>query len=200
MLSNRAFKTLLNWILIQFQSDKTSIISNNAIPNGNGEIYRIWFDNDETEKSYVGQTIQGAYKRVRQHIVDANRNDPSRGCPLLDQATRIYGVSHMHYEIVENGIGTRSELDKAERYWIRAYECQYPNGYNVTSGGQEGSSKVRVPMSEKGYYKRKNGKIPMFESQIELNPILMGIVIPLIRRITPQSQLRLVNKLHKLSR
>lgn len=109
--------------------------------NKTGEIYRIWFLNDPTGKSYVGQTIQGSYDRIRQHIVDAERNDGT-GCPLLDAATRRYGTQQMRYEILQRGITTREELDAAEQYWIKRYNSQAPNGYNVKSGGQGGGSVI----------------------------------------------------------
>lgn len=105
-------------------------------PNG-GEIYRIWFDNDPTNKCYVGQTIQGALKRIRQHIEDAQSGDD--GCPLLDAATRRFGIQHMRYEILEEGIETHEDLDMAEKYWISYFNSQEPGGYNVKRGGQRKS-------------------------------------------------------------
>ena len=102
-----------------------------------GEIYRIWFINDPTHKCYIGQTVQGSYTRIRQHIADAeNMNQNSGGCPLLDAATRKYGIDNMRYEILQRGITTHEELDAAEKYWIKKENTQYPNGYNVKSGGQ----------------------------------------------------------------
>lgn len=103
-------------------------------PNG-GEIYRLWFDNDPTHKCYVGQTIQGSLNRIRQHIEDAQKNDGT-GCPLLDDATRRFGIQHMRYEILEEGIETHEDLDAAEQYWIKRYNSRTPYGYNVKSGGQ----------------------------------------------------------------
>lgn len=103
-------------------------------PNG-GEIYRIWFDNDDSGKCYVGQTIQGSLNRIRQHVEDAQSKDGD-GCPLLDAATRRFGLQHMRYEILEQGIETHEELDMAEKYWIAKFDSQEPNGYNVKSGGQ----------------------------------------------------------------
>ena len=104
-----------------------------------GEIYRIWFVNDPSGKCYVGQTVVGARNRVRQHIAEAFDKDKG-GCPLLDKATRKFGSDNMRFEILSNNIYTREALDAAEKFWIREYNCQAPNGYNIKAGGQGGDS------------------------------------------------------------
>lgn len=134
-------------------------------PNG-GEIYRIWFDNDPSGKCYVGQTIQGSLNRIRQHVEDAQSGDD--GCPLLDAATRRFGLRHMRYEILEDGIETHEELDAAERKWISAFKSQEPGGYNVKAGGQ---GKSRTPISPKA---RRGLR--------ESNPILASVVEGLTSR------------------
>ena len=111
-----------------------------------GEIYRIWFVNDPSGKSYVGQTVNGARNRVREHIADAF--DPNKGgCPLLDKATRKFGVENMRYEILANGIRTREELNVAEEFWIKRYNSKAPGGYNIQSGGYhaQGDSYINMP-------------------------------------------------------
>ena len=102
-----------------------------------GEIYRIWFINDPSGKSYIGQTVTGARNRVRQHIAEAFDGNKG-GCPLLDKATRKFGSDNMRFEILSNNIYTREALDAAEKFWIREYNSQAPNGYNVKAGGQGG--------------------------------------------------------------
>ena len=123
-------------MVFKIASALTGISIKDAIsrPNG-GEIYRIWFDNDPSGKCYVGQTIQGSLNRIRQHVEDARDND-NEGCPLLDAATRRFGLQHMRYEILEEGIETHEKLDMAEKYWIAQFGSQDPGGYNVKSGGQ----------------------------------------------------------------
>lgn len=98
-----------------------------------GEIYRIWFVNDPSGKCYVGQTVNGARARVRQHIAEADEG--SGGCPLLDKACRKFGSANMRYEILANNIYTREELNAAEKFWIEQYNSQAPHGYNVQAGG-----------------------------------------------------------------
>lgn len=100
-----------------------------------GEIYRIWFVNDPYKRSYVGQTIQGSLNRIKQHVADAERNDGT-GCPLLDEATKMYGVDNMRYSVLVSGIEDRESLDEAEKYWIKKLNTIAPNGYNIKSGGQ----------------------------------------------------------------
>lgn len=98
-----------------------------------GEIYRIWFVNDPSGKCYVGQTVNGARARVRQHIAEAA--DGKGGCPLLDKACRKFGSDNMRYEILANNIYDREELNAAEKFWIEQYNSQSPHGYNVQAGG-----------------------------------------------------------------
>jgi hypothetical protein len=120
--------------------------------NNDGEIYRIWFDNDQTGKCYVGQTVQGSLNRIRQHIDDAQHIQQEGGCPLLDEATRYYGINHMRYEILASGVKTHEELDTLEKYYIKQYNSQSPNGYNVKSGGQHNSTGY-TPINDKHGYK-----------------------------------------------
>ena len=100
----------------------------------NGEIYKIWFDNDTSGKVYVGQTKRGSANRVMQHIYEAY--SPHGGCPLLDEATRVFGPEHMRFEVLEDRIPNPQELDEAERFWISKYNSVKPGGYNVKRGGQ----------------------------------------------------------------
>lgn len=130
-------------------------------PNG-GEIYRIWFDNDPSGKCYVGQTIQGSLNRIRQHVEDAQSSDD--GCPLLDAATRKFGLRHMRYEVLEEGIRTHEELDEAERKWIAAFNSQEPGGYNVKAGGQGKSS---TPIVQRGVYRGLRESNPLVASVVE---------------------------------
>lgn len=135
-------------------------------PNG-GEIYRIWFDNDPSGKCYVGQTIQGSLKRIKQHVEDAQ--DPSEdGCPLLDAATRRFGLQHMRYEILEQGIETHEELDMAEKYWISKFGSQDPGGYNVKSGGQYSTGFTPI--------NKKNSKLTAS------NPVLASLIEGVARK------------------
>lgn len=122
--------------LINIALGGTGIVNHTSVDAPNkGEIYRLWFDNDPDHKSYVGQTVQGTLSRIKQHIDDAQKNDGT-GCPLLDDATRRFGIQHMRYEILEDGIETHEDLDRAEQYWIKRYNSRTPYGYNVKLGGQ----------------------------------------------------------------
>lgn len=102
-----------------------------------GEIYRIWFANDPSGKSYIGHTILpgGSYESVMQHINDAKEG--RRVCPLLDDATRRFGYENLRWQVLENDITTRQELDKAERAYIDIFHTLAPRGYNLPEGGVE---------------------------------------------------------------
>lgn len=104
----------------------------------NGEIYRIWFSNDDQQRSYIGQTRAkgGAKARVAQHIYDAIKQDKRhRTCPLLSKAIREFGTDNLCWEVIESGIMTQEELDAAEKRYIQQFHSKRPTGFNIDTGG-----------------------------------------------------------------
>lgn len=100
-------------------------------------------------KSYVGQTIQEAHKRFKDHYKS------SSNCTLLKRAIDKYGDS-MKFEILEETLDTN--LDNREIYWINKLNTLAPNGYNCSAGG---NSKKKL-----SDHLKKNIKKAMFEKTI----------------------------------
>lgn len=100
-----------------------------------GYIYKI--TNQINGKSYVGQTINSIALRLRIHIKDAKA-----GCDLLlHRSIRKYGKEHFTIELLEEV--NNENLNLAEIRWIaheKTYFKEYPNGYNLTRGGEGFSS------------------------------------------------------------
>lgn len=107
-----------------------------------GEIYII--SNKVTNKSYVGQTRShrlnhnkyrpfGYLGRFKDHVNEANSNKKSQ-CKYLNSSILKYGQ--------DNFVCTRlitcniCDLDSYEREFIIKHNTKYPNGYNLTDGGQ----------------------------------------------------------------
>ena len=84
------------------------------------------FKNKINGKMYVGQTQRTFGIRTKQHL---NRSDT-----YFDKALAKYGLNNFSYEIIDRG-STLEELNEKERYWIAEYDCLWPNGYNLTVGG-----------------------------------------------------------------
>lgn len=113
----------------------------------NGEIYRIWFSNDDQQRSYIGQTRAkgGAKARVTRHIYDAVKQEKRyRTCPLLSKAIREFGSDNLCWEVLETGIETQEELDAAEKRYIQQFHSRRPSGFNVDRGGY-GPGKYYTP-------------------------------------------------------
>ncbi len=54
---------------------------------------------------------------------------------LLGNAIRKYGLENFVYAVLEE-CDSREQLIKSERMWIEKINCKYPNGYNLTKGGE----------------------------------------------------------------
>lgn len=104
------------------------------------------FKNKINGKMYVGQTQRTFGTRTKQHL---NRSDT-----YFDKALAKYGLDNFSYEIIDRG-STLEELNEKERYWIVEYDCLWPNGYNLTTGGD----------GVKGYQHTDENKIKMSEAK-----------------------------------
>jgi len=99
-------------------------------------IYRAY--NTENGKSYIGQTIRTMEERRTCH----QRNARNKGFCHLSRALRKYGLGSFTWEVIDTSASDKATLDKLEQYYIDQYDS-FDNGYNLTTGGQRGSKKVR---------------------------------------------------------
>jgi group I intron endonuclease len=122
-----------------------------------GFIYKI--TNITTNKCYVGETVQlDPEIRWKQHINKINRD---KGCPALKDAIKKYGIEKFRFEIII--ICFDEDRHKYETEYIKKYNSQVPNGYNILPGGQYGGSRLCIKHTEeakkkmsdtcKAYYK-----------------------------------------------
>lgn len=97
-----------------------------------GYIYKI--TNIVTGKCYIGETIQQDYEaRWRKH---RNCLKYKEGCPLLKASMKKHGLDKFTFEIIL--ICFDNDVLKYEREYIKKYNSQVPNGYNILPGGQLG--------------------------------------------------------------
>ncbi len=108
-----------------------------------GEIYLI--TNTSQNKVYVGQTRShrmnkdkyrpfGSIGRFKDHISEAINNTKKNQCSYLNNAIRKYGSDKFKVELLEKC--DVNDLDKREQHYIEKYNSLFPNGYNLTKGGQ----------------------------------------------------------------
>jgi group I intron endonuclease len=107
-----------------------------------GFIYKI--TNIKTNKCYIGETAQDdPQKRWKQHIKKINNNE---GCPALRDAIKKYGIDNFKFELII--ICFDEDRYKYEREYIKKFNSQVPNGYNILPGGEVGKSRLGIKHTE----------------------------------------------------
>ena len=118
----------------------------------------------ETNKHYIGQTMQEGNKRFKAHFSEA-RNKPKNECVKLNRAIRKYGEGKF---VVRDLIAAKTleELNELESKYIKIFNT-VSNGYNSTYGGDgcKCSDETRKKMSDwqKGKPKSEKHKKAMSE-------------------------------------
>jgi group I intron endonuclease len=101
-----------------------------------GYIYKI--TNIVTGKCYIGETIQPNHeRRWNKHLNSLNYKE---GCPVLKASMKKHGIKNFKFEILI--ICFDADLVRYEKEYIKKYNSQIPNGYNILSGGQIGDGMV----------------------------------------------------------
>jgi group I intron endonuclease len=98
-----------------------------------GYIYKI--TNTLSGKCYIGETTkEDPTIRWNQH-----KNTISRGvgCPALRDAVKKYGIDNFKFEVLI--ICFDDNRFDMEKLYIKKYNSQVPNGYNISAGGMGGS-------------------------------------------------------------
>jgi group I intron endonuclease len=107
-----------------------------------GFIYKI--TNIVTKKCYIGETVRpNPEERWKQHLQKINNGE---GCPALRDAIKKYGVSNFKFEVII--ICFDEDRHKYEKEYIKKYNSQVPNGYNILDGGQYGGSRLGIKHTE----------------------------------------------------
>ena len=95
------------------------------------------FTNKINNKSYIGQSIN-IEERRKKHIASSYYPPSNTYNTVFHQAIRKYGVDNFEFEILT--LCKIEELDSLEKYYISKYNSMVPNGYNMTSGGENARS------------------------------------------------------------
>lgn len=76
---------------------------------------------------YVGRTTRQLKERIGEHCRQKKSS-------LIDRAVQKHGIGNFNIEILEQ-CETIEQLNEREIFWIAELNCKYPNGYNLTDGG-----------------------------------------------------------------
>lgn len=103
-----------------------------------GFIYKI--TNTISGKHYIGETVQAnPENRWKKHIHSLKT---TKGCPALKDAMKKYGVDKFKFEIII--ICFDDDRYKYEKEYIKKFNSQVPNGYNILLGGEIGESRLGI--------------------------------------------------------
>jgi len=92
-----------------------------------GIIYKI--KNKINDKIYIGQTIHSLKKRVNEHL---NKT----GCRKIHYALLKYSIDTFNISVIDNA-NSIEELNNLEQKYIKQFNSLHPNGYNLTTGGNQ---------------------------------------------------------------
>jgi len=105
-----------------------------------------------TKKSYIGKTIRTLNERKLEHI---NRMPYRKS--YFHNALKKYGLNAFKWQVIEKG-RNELELNTLEQYYIQYYKTKYPNGYNLTNGGEGVIGYIMTKQHKGNLSKSKMGK------------------------------------------
>ena len=127
-------------------------------------IYKI--ENKIDGKIYIGQTQRTLEERMKEHRRNSRKS-------YVDRAIKKYGIENFSVEIVEE-CETFEKLNEREIFWIEKLNCKFPNGYNLSDGGQGSTGYITTPeLSAKLSQLRKGRKISI-EQRKKISASLKG--------------------------
>ena len=151
--------------------------------NGYGIIYGL--ENRYDHQIYVGQTTQKLFKRISNHKIAET---------YIGNAIRKHQIESFFIVVLEV-CNDKEQMNQREMEWIARLNCKYPNGYNLTDGGENPPSmkgrkfskktRDRMSMAHKGkklppevcakIAESKRGKPRSEETKAKLSAAHMGI-------------------------
>lgn len=138
----------------------------------------------ESGKQYIGQSVN-CFDRWKSHTT------PKKGATGIKGAIMKWGVDAFTFSVLEEC--KKKELNEREVWWILELCTLSPAGYNLTSGGGQGtfvSDETKEKMSAANMGKTKSeehkrklsaankGKPPSEETKAKLSATLKGRTLP----------------------
>lgn len=131
-------------------------------------VYKI--QNKINGKIYIGITKKSINERIKEHFITNS---------LIGKALRKYGSQCFDITIITHDNNWTTLCDKEMEY-ICFYDSKYPNGYNLTDGGDgiygyTFTKQVKQRMSESQLGKKKSSSFKRIKREIcSQNEIIMA--------------------------
>ena len=93
--------------------------------SGNREMIIYKIQNKINLKIYIGKTIKSLHIRIIGHL---------KADTYIGNALRKYGLQSFEWGIIDTATDIEI-LNEKEKYWIIFHNCKWPDGYNLTDGG-----------------------------------------------------------------
>jgi group I intron endonuclease len=125
-------------------------------------------------KIYVGQTMQGLSKRMKQHAYEASR----RCAYFLERAIAKWGKENFTIESLIEGIDSWQEANRLETYWIKELKSNDRSiGYNLSEGGEgirdeTGEVRRKLSASLKKHYGENPKANPAYRHDVPTDDLL----------------------------
>lgn len=137
-----------------------------------GDIYLLESPNG---KKYIGQAVKclsngkkwGYLSRWKAHIRESNNN--LNYCRLLDNAIRKYSHENFIVKLICE-CDSLEDLNNKEKYYIKHYDTESPNGYNLTSGGNDNNIQSFESSLLKSISMIGKNKDKILEKRVRLKP------------------------------
>ncbi len=84
-------------------------------------------ENKINGKIYIGKTVKSINDRLSRHYFQPSNS-------LFPRALKKYGRESFDVSVID-WADNQNDLNEKEKFWITFYNCRYPNGYNMTAGG-----------------------------------------------------------------
>jgi hypothetical protein len=123
-----------------------------------GEVYKI--KNIITGKVYIGESID-VVMRKNTHVRDLYSGWHSNRLMQFD--FYAYGISAFTFEIIEQ-VKRKDSLSQREKYWVKEYDSEFPNGYNMPKSRKEYSQSEEYLFIKKYFCSSDENKILMVKS------------------------------------
>lgn len=91
-------------------------------------IYKV--TNKINGMSYIGQTTINLNHRIARHLIELKKSSS-----YFHRVLKRHGIENFKWEILKE-CKNISNLNQSEKYFIEYYKTFFPDGYNLTMGGE----------------------------------------------------------------
>ncbi len=106
-------------------------------------------------KKYIGYTTKSLHERIKNHVIKAYSKNGKHYNYFFQRAIRKHSIDSFEWSVIQN-CSSKDECCEIESKYILEYDSIYPNGYNLTLGGDGGipcdEVKKKISKSLRNYF------------------------------------------------